>query len=207
MKVKDIYAQYQIMPQLSEHMRRVAGVGELILKGWKEEIDRDLVIRTLLLHDMGNIVKFDLTNPLMPLSNIAHWKKVQAEWWHKYGRDTHEVTKKIVEELGQMDVSRVFDEEHGGYLSGKTEQILDQSASAKILVYADVRVIPTGVVPMKQRIEDLNRRYGRGLSWYNFLYQLEEEIEKMTATDLTTITEEAVRPMMNEWLEYEIMTP
>ena len=204
MTVKDIYRKYQIMPQLSLHMRRVAGVGKLILDGWKEEIDRDLVIRTLLLHDMGNIVKFDLTNQLMPIENIEYLQNVQRKWWNKYGRDTHQVTKKIVAELGQEGVMEVIDQEHEGYVNGDTRSILKQDWPAKILAYCDVRVTPVGVVPMKTRIEDLQKRYGRELSWYDFLYCLEEKVKGMTTTDLSAITEEAVAPFFDEWLTYAI---
>lgn len=207
MKIGEIYDKYQIMPQLSLHMRRVASVGQLIMDGWRETIDRDLVIRTLLLHDMGNIVKFDLTKPIMPIENIEDWQKVQREWWDKYGRDTHQVTKTVVAELGQTDVVEVFTQEHVGYLSGDTGQILKQDWPAKLLAYADTRVTPKGVVPMKERIADLQRRYGRELPWYDFLYRLEEQVKTMTETNLTGITDAAIQPTMKDWLEYEIITP
>lgn len=206
MTIKDIYRKYQIMPQLSLHMRRVAGVGKLILDGWQEEIDRDLVIRTLLLHDMGNIVKFDLINQLMPIENIEYWQNVQRKWWNKYGRNTHQVTTRIVGELGQEQVIEVIDQEHEGYVNGNTLSILKQDWPAKILAYCDVRVTPAGVVPMKTRIEDLQKRYGRELSWYDFLYQLEEKVAQMTMTDLVAITEDAVAPFFEELLGYNIET-
>lgn len=210
MTIEEIYSKYQIMPQLSLHMRRVAGVGKLILDGWNGEIDRDLVIRTLLLHDMGNIVKFDLTEAgqkklkSAELVDLPHWRQVQQKFWDKYGRDTHEVTKQINQELGQHDVIAVMEQDHVGYANGYPDQLLNQSWPAKILGYCDVRVTPIGVVPMKTRIEDLYHRYGRELSWYDFLYNLEEKVKQMTTTDLTAITEEAVAPFFDEWLTYTI---
>jgi hypothetical protein len=210
MTIKDVYAKYQIMPQLSLHMRRVAGVGKLILDGWKGEIDRDLVIRTLLLHDMGNIVKFDLSEAgqqklkSAEVVDLPYWRKVQQEFWDKYGHDTHEVTKQINLELGQHDVIAVMEQELAGYAAGYPDRLMEQSWPAKILGYSDVRVTPVGVVPMKVRIEDLYARYGRELSWYDFLYELEERVKEMTVADLSTITEVAVATYFDEWLTYTI---
>ena len=206
MQIKQIYEKYEIMPQLETHMLRVAGVGKLILDGWSGAIDRDLVMRTLLLHDMGNIVKFDLTKLILPIENIEHWIEVQQEWWNKYGRDTHGVTVAIARELKQDDVIEVFEQEHGGYSSGDTGQILRQSWPAKMLAYADVRVTPTGVVPMRERIADLQKRYGRELSWYDFLYPLEEQIREQTTLDLNKINEQGVTPFFTELLGYNIET-
>lgn len=204
MTIKDIYAKYQIMPQLATHMLRVAGVGKLIIDGWKGEIDRDLVMRTLLLHDMGNIVKFDLDKQMMSIPNLEDWKKVQKEWWDKYGKDTHNVTKQIVVELGQNDVSKVMDQEHAGYVSDNPAQLLEQGWPAKILSYCDVRVIPTGVVSMRERIADLQKRYGREISWYDFLYKLEEQMREQTTVDLDEIGEKDVEPLFEELLGYNV---
>lgn len=204
MNIAQVYEIYQIMPQLSIHMRRVAGVGKLILDGWQGEIERDLVIKSLLLHDMGNIVKFDLTNPLMPIDNLPYWVQVQENFWKKYGRDTHQVTKAIIAELKQDSVNRVMDEEHEGYSTGDTSQLLDKDWPAKILAYCDVRVIPAGVTTLKGRIEDLSTRYGKPIEWYNFLYKLEDDIKQMTSTDLDKINEASVSPYFDQWLTYNI---
>lgn len=204
MQIKQLYAKYQIMPQLQTHMLRVAGVGKIILSGWKEDIDTDLVIKSLLLHDMGNIVKFDLENPLMEVPNLDHWKQVQRNFFEKYGRVTHEVTTKIIAEIGQEEVNEVMEEEHHGYEIGDTMQILNVSWPAKILAYCDVRVDPWSVVPMSNRIEDLHKRYGRDLAWYDFLYKLEEDIKPITKTDLSSINEESVKPLFDELLTYTI---
>jgi predicted HD phosphohydrolase len=47
------------MPYLQLHMRRVAAVGELILSA-ESDASKDDVVAALLLHDLGNIVKFRL---------------------------------------------------------------------------------------------------------------------------------------------------
>lgn len=204
MTIKDLYLQYHIMPQLQTHMLRVAGVGKIILSGWKENIGTDLVMKSLLLHDMGNIVKFDLENPLMEMTDLDHWKQVQQDFFEKYGRETHKVTTQIISEIGENEVNKVMEEEHAGYVAGDTMKIGNASWPAKILAYCDVRVDPWGVVPMSKRIEDLHKRYGQDLSWYDFLYTLEEEIKIMTRIDLNSINEESVQPLFDELLTYTI---
>lgn len=211
MTIKDIYAKYQIMPQLATHMLRVAGVGKLILDGWKDTIDRDLVMKTLLLHDMGNITKFDLSDEwqkkmsgMESIRNLLHWRSVQQASWKKYGRDTHGTTNTIVAELGQQDVLAVLEQEHSGYTSGDERQILRQSDAAQMLAYCDVRVTPAGVVSMRERIDDLQARYGRELSWYDFLCDLEENIRAKTTTSLDQINEASVEPFFDELLTYTI---
>jgi hypothetical protein len=204
MNIGQAYEIYQIMPQLSLHMRRVAGVGKLILEGWQGVIDRDLVLKSLLLHDMGNIVKFDLASPLMPIENMDYWMQVQQNFWKKYGRDTHEATKAIIRELKQDQVNKVMDEEHDGYSTGDTSKLLSKDWPAKILAYCDVRVVPSGVTTLEERIKDLSNRYHKPVEWYDFLYQLEENLRVMTTTNLEQITEETVAPYFDEWLTYNI---
>jgi hypothetical protein len=165
MDLLTFYTKYKIMPQLQTHMLRVAGVGSLILDGWQVPVDRDLVMRTLLLHDMGNIVKFDLQNPLMPIRDLDKWMKIQAQFWTKYGRDAHAATQQILAEAGQNEVIEVLEQERAGYESGDTALLLEQDWPAKILAYCDVRVTPAGVASLKERIHDLHLRYGRPESW------------------------------------------
>ena len=210
MQINQIYAKYQIMPQLATHMLRVGGVGKLILDGWSGEIDQDLVLRSLLLHDMGNMAKFDLSDAgqqklrsVGPV-DLPLWRERQESFWHTYGRDAHEATIAILRELGQTDVITVLEEDHIGYADGDAALLLKQGWPAKIVGYADIRVVPNGVVPMKERIADIHRRYGRALSWYDFLYELEREVAGMTTTDLSSITEADVLPFFDELLTYTI---
>jgi hypothetical protein len=211
MTIKELYAKYHIMPQLQTHMLRVAGVGKIILSGWKPEINHDLVIRTLLLHDMGNITKFNLSDEWQrkmkgtdPNLDLPYWRTIQQKSWDTYGRDTHTTTNAIVTELGQLDVLEVLNQEHEGYAIGDENLILKQSDEAKIFAYCDVRVTPVGVTSMQERIEDLSTRYERELSWYSFLYTLEEQIRERTTVDLDAITEADVEPLFDELLTYTI---
>jgi hypothetical protein len=149
-------------------------------------------------------VKFDLQKLMLPIDNIDKWRAVQKKYWRKYGRDTHVTTTAIVGEIGEDEVNQVLEQEHAGYLSGETSRLLSQDWPAQILAYCDVRVVPTGVVPLKERIADLHTRYGRELEWYDFLYKLEQQVREMTTTNLEEVTEEKVEPFFEKLLEYEL---
>ena len=214
MTIQDLYTRYQIMPQLSEHMRRVAGVGQLILGGWKDQINTDLIMRTLLLHDIGNMAKFDLTDEGQKklgsnyIADLPYWRSVQATFWDKYGHDAHEATITIINEIGgQDDVSQVLTDEHDTYVAN-SRGILQSPIAEQVLLYCDARVTPEGVVPLKVRIADLARRYAardnRDLSWFDFLYELEDQVQTMTTTDLQNITKASVEPLLDKLLTYVI---
>jgi len=51
------------MPSLQLHMFRVAGVASVICENFKqpELINQDDIVSACLLHDMGNIIKFNLS--------------------------------------------------------------------------------------------------------------------------------------------------
>ena len=60
--ITDIYEKYKIMPLLAMHQIRVAAVAMMICDSLSVPIDKDSVIKACLLHDIGNIIKFDLNH-------------------------------------------------------------------------------------------------------------------------------------------------
>ena len=61
MNIFNIYAKYKIPPQLQTHQLRVAAVAKTICEHlWPKLSDMRTIISTCLVHDMGNIIKFDL---------------------------------------------------------------------------------------------------------------------------------------------------
>jgi len=56
------------MPQLDEHQLTVAAVADFICAHFNGNINRNNIVKACLLHDMGNIIKFDLsiTNQIHP---------------------------------------------------------------------------------------------------------------------------------------------
>jgi len=161
--ILEIYEQYKIMPNLSLHQLRVASVISLIIHNMDIEVDKDVAIQGGLLHDMGNIIKFDLN--YFPEFNepkgLEYWQNVQNEYFEKYGTDEHEATQKILKELNvnprviEVDSKMVF-----GNLCIDKE---GNDWELKLLHYADMRVGPHGVLTYEERMEDAKKRYANKL--------------------------------------------
>lgn len=61
MTIKEIYKMFRVPPNLQEHMIRVAKVARFIFDHWVgPKLDWQKLEKICLLHDLGNVVKFDL---------------------------------------------------------------------------------------------------------------------------------------------------
>lgn len=148
--IEEIYARFSIMPCLQAHMKTVAGVAEFIFEANARANKKD-VIAALLLHDLGNIVKFKLDG------EAPYWKKIQQETIAKYGQDDHEATKKMVNALGVNDRVAFLITEMG---FENLPKIVDSNdVELKICFYSDLRVAPHGIVTIPERFADLRKRY------------------------------------------------
>ncbi len=184
--IERIYSDYYIMPQLESHMYRVATVATLICDNIQVSVDRKSIINTCLLHDMGNIIKFDLNKfpEFNEPNGIDYWQKVKKNFIDKYGTDEHHATLEIALELGvslrvlELLNSIGFRKSVTVYESNELEKM--------ICLYSDMRVTPVGIVSLKERLDDLKLRYA-GVSnsiktekelqdIYLALYSIEEKI-------------------------------
>src|SRR3989344_4223884 len=114
MKIQEIYEKYYILPNLQLHMLHVASVAAFICDSVKIPINKDFIIGAGLLHDLGNIVKFDFEHFsktwFLP-QGVDYWKDVYREFTKKYGSDDHKVTIKILKEIGVLqDVINLIDQ-------------------------------------------------------------------------------------------------
>ena len=77
------------MPNLREHQLRVASVAAQICDNFFEPLNKKDIVTACLLHDMGNIIKFNLNYfpELIKPEGIEYWQKVQNEYKKKYGND------------------------------------------------------------------------------------------------------------------------
>ena len=161
MKIAEIYKQYKIPPQLQIHQLRVTAVAKIIVNNWTEDtqIDEEAIIVSCLLHDMGNIIKFnlDLYPETLEPEGYDYWKRVQEEFIGKYGNDEHEATFMIAKDLGVgvkiMEILKGW-----GFSNGK-ETAGSDSFEAKIAKYADQRVDIDGITSMKERHNGARERY------------------------------------------------
>lgn len=202
MKIGEIYKKFGVSPNLQEHMERVFGVVSLIQKHWKgtEVVDWELTKKMALVHDVGNIVKFDFENHPEFLGdeqkNIEHWEKVQAEMIVKYGSDDNEATKKMLAELG-IDPKVVEDVYNKRFINSVHTSQSD-NLSLKILYYADLRALPLRIGSLTERINEIRKRYANYASRSDFedlvnaCHEIEKEIQSKVNFSVDDINNESV---------------
>ena len=147
------------MPNLVMHQIRVAAVAMQICESFDLEIDKESIIKACLLHDMGNIIKFQLD--IFPEQNepegIEYWKTVKNEYISKYGVNEHQASLLIALELGVLDHIKdlIYCVD-----SASVEKIArEDDFEKKICMYADGRVTPHGVVSIEERSIEAKERY------------------------------------------------
>lgn len=161
MTIVEIYDKFGIPPNLRQHMLRVAGFVRLISDSWKTtNLDSSGLMKAALLHDVGNLVKFDFVKHPEFLGDgqkrIEYWKVKQREFIDLFGGDDHLATEKILEEL---KVEKRVTELVAGKSFGKAETIRSGNDwELKILLYADMRISPSGLTNLETRLNDVVTR-------------------------------------------------
>lgn len=152
----DIYTAYNILPNLAVHQLRVASVAMTMLRAMGTE--DDAVISACLLHDMGNIIKFRLTDfpEFLEPQGIAYWTAIKKRMIETYGNDEHSATIAIAKEIGVSSYTMGCLEAVGFSHSIKN---LEAPLSHQMCAYADMRVGPHGILSLTERFADGKRRY------------------------------------------------
>lgn len=160
--IREIYTRFTIPPNLQNHLFHVAAVGEIIAENWKgPHLNKEDLQAYMLLHDLGNIVKYDFAHKELLsqdiLKNIDYWKSVQQEAIQKYGNQDHEVTLAIACKLGVPQRVAILLEQD----DFRNLEIVAANSDweQKIGKYADYRVGPFGILLLSDRIADLRKRY------------------------------------------------
>jgi len=232
MNISDIYKKYQIMPQLQEHQFRVAAVAMLISGDINRgitpdiqqsrtdaEVNIDDVVKACLLHDMGNIIKFDLvvTDRLHPnrfsKDDLAYWQKVKNDYIAKYGNDEHHASIEISREIGVNErIIGLID--CIGFQNGKSNAE-SSDFGKKICAYSDMRVGPKGIISLEERFTDLRKRYDAKhklmggnenlrLEFEEGLRQIEKQIFQKYKIKPEEITEKEIKEKLEELKGFEI---
>jgi hypothetical protein len=190
-------------------MLRVAAIGEYICDNWRGKIDKKSVVSALLLHDTGNLLKFDLTKGVELFDeserNIEYWLEVKKSMQQKFGTNEHMVTKNIAFELNVGDRVIQLIENMGSSNLVNTVALSDYEL--KVVTYSDLRVGPFGCLTVKERFADIINRYkDRGHELSNMertmermdkCLVLETQLKEQVTMDLQLITTE----MMDELAE------
>lgn len=210
--IEQIYKDYQIPQNLQQHMIFTASLGKIICQNWSgKKIDQDLVVTSLLLHDMGNIVKFNLQpdapNFFIDQNKIDYWRKIQQEFRKKYGLRADEANLKIIDEIRPYPKIREVMEEHYFEFLPKLLKRKNDWES-KIVFYCDLRFNPRGICSIEDRVEDLRNRYvGRDDTWADqAIYQsrmenclqLETQLDQQTSIQLRKISQSKIDQLVEK---------
>ena len=209
MNILSIYNKYHIPENLQMHMLRVAACSNIIMDNWNgPEIDKKAVTRVCLLHDMGNIVKIP-----EDFSDDKEFQKTRKKYFDLFGTNDHEINMEIgkIEGLTKKELE-ILD----GKRSRKNEQTLKSDCyEIKLCAYCDQRVAPDGVESLRERLEDVKKRYkNKPLSVWsnkekaNHLIECALGIEKQVMECCTIKPEEindsSIEQYIQKLKEYEI---
>lgn len=209
MNILSIYNKYHIPENLQMHMLRVAACSNIIMDNWNgPEIDKKAVTRVCLLHDMGNIVKIP-----EDFSDDKEFQKTRKKYFDIFGTNDHEINMEIgkIEGLTKKELE-ILD----GKRSRKNEQTLKSDCyEIKLCAYCDQRVAPDGVESLRERLEDVKKRYkNKPLSVWsnkekaNHLIECALGIEKQVMECCTIKPEEindsSIEQYIQKLKEYEI---
>lgn len=212
MKISEIYKKYKIMPNLQEHMLRVTGVAVIIADNFKVKTDKNIIISTGLLHDLGNMAKIKIENfpefaePL----GAAYWEKILNKFKQKYGNDDYTATYTILKELAVHQ--NIYDNIKALEFAKSPETAEGNNLELKICLYSDARVSPHGVVSLPTRLGEVKDRYmkNKGVSEERFyqisasLYNIEKQIFGNCKIKPEDISEEIVKPLFKDLLIFNI---
>ena len=213
--VQDAYLAYRIMPSLQLHQLRVAAVAKVVCDHFEGELDKDSIVLACLFHDMGNILKSDLTifPDFVQPEGLEYWEGVKKDFAQKYGPNEHTATSAITREIGIPASSITLIEKMG---FSKMKEIQDGgSFELKILEYGDCRVAPRGIVPAAERFAEGSNRYTyrytsseemhtHFLYLTDSAYEIEKQIFSHCSIRPEDITNESVAPLFDLLRNLEI---
>lgn len=217
MTIQKVYEQYRITPALQLHQYRVAAVSQYISSKIPQvRGDENNILTACLLHDMGNIIKFnmDLFPEFFQPEGVGYWRQVKEDFINTYGTDEHTATIEIAKEVlrfqsvsasqeGKLDPNRVIDLIESIGFSNAKRNAESTDFGWKIAAYSDMRVEPYGVTTLESRLEDGNKRFKLnkpGVSRQDFFTEMSgylHTIQEQLFADLPlgpdAITEETVQ--------------
>ena len=212
MTVQEIYTKLQNPLNLQEHMLSVAKVAMFIYDHWNgDSLDKDLLLQTTLLHDVGNIVKFDMQKYPEYMgeeqSRIDYWMKVQKEIIDKYGADDHSVTEKMLSEfkIDPIVINNILSKSYSNTIG----IVKSDNWILKILLYADLRVSPTGVISLRKRLDEVRERlekYKDRTDLYEAAIEVENQIQQNISCNVSEITDKRIAQSDSPFLGLKIET-
>lgn len=203
------------MPNLQEHQLRVGAVAQQIYQSFRSKINIPEIISACLLHDVGNILKFDLNlfPQFLEPKGLTYWEGIQREFEAKYGKDEHSATLSIAKEIGISENTLVYLNAVG--FSKITKNLSEKDFGKKICCYSDMRVGPFGIITIDERISDGKKRYknraDRSIDSSKFdilaqdLKKIEKQIFEQTAIKPSDINDNSIKFYLEELKNFKVV--
>lgn len=214
MTAQDVYHRFGTPINLQQHMLAVTSLICSLRDHWSgDTVNWDHAITAGLLHDLGNVIKFNFDEHAGHLgdeiNNIEYWKNEQKRLMSLYGADEYIATGMMLDEIGVWDeVKNTIQEKSFGNIIHTANS---SSWLVKILQYCDLRVNPDGLVGLDERLEYARRRYTKYSNRSDFpdmidaAKHIEKQISQSTDASLDTIiSPDSILKYENELLEYRI---
>ena len=177
-----LFAEHKVPSNILLHSKAVCRVSLFLANKLKKkgvDVNIDLVRSGALLHDLMKAVvigelkedkKFKLEKPTKEMIN--HWSNMKKKHKGKHETEvTYEILKHEFPEFARFIIEVGLSSKAFHKIKGWEE---------KIIHYADWRVFVDDIVPLKERIDDLSRRYNKkGPEWEKIKkseFELEKEI-------------------------------
>lgn len=208
MTTKELYDQYKVISNLQDHLYRVAGVGWLLADAYADQVDKDQIVKACLLHDIANIIKFDLMRHPETLEpqGFDYWNQVRNEMIAKYGDDENQAHYAVAREIGMPE--KVIELMQSVGFPKSCDVINSGDLAAVITAYADRRVDFNGVTSAAERDEKGRQRYGYEVT--DFSRQMNEcclDMEErifagidLSPEDINNDTVNSLRPSLEQYL-------
>lgn len=218
MKITDLYSIYKLPPNLQRHLFLVSAVGKYIVDHWQgPKINREQVVKTLLVHDLGNLVKYDFSSQAQLLDSSLdplYWSEVQEELIRRYGSKDIKATTSMLEELGIDRKTRQYVTRMN---ASRLQDVYQEELELQICEYADMRIAPQGVTSLEKRLKDVKNRYQvKGSTWANdelfnknleFGKKIEKRLAKHTQQDLSRLSEQDLEESLVKLSQYQLKIP
>lgn len=214
MTITEIYKKYKINKGLQEHMIRVAAVAKMICDASKVDLETENIVEGCLVHDMGNLIKskMDTFPEFFDPEGVDYWIKVKEEMIEKYDNDVHGATVSMVEDMNLEDKSVFYFRAIGG---DDTQRVhAGGTLGEKIATYSDMRIGLHGAVSLKERMDDIRRRYiERNMEGFSSddidvreqrLADMEKDIFANSNIQPSDITDKSTEEIQDELWEWEV---
>jgi hypothetical protein len=211
----EIYQANLIPSMLQKHMLYAASVASQVIDNiYRLRVNKEKVIRVLLLHDIGNIVKMEPTNEMADSLgvNIEVIIENKSALIKEFGPNDHIVSIELARKIGLRDDE--LDLMDAKIFIKNEETMLSNDYERKIGAYADQRISPDGVRSLLERLLEAKERYRDkpGSSMNNpktdRLIECAQEIEKQIMSycklSPTDINDKSVNPYYKSLETYEI---